>query len=343
MSEDAAAPRRRVPFRPRPRLATLGVAVASAIGAVQFLPPPESGVPGPFTRLVATPQATASPDAFGRSGAVRTLFALPGEPMQFPLTVSDPRGLRYRWVPLATGRTPEAAVRLLGARPAAPSEPGFYRLAITGPDSGAAEVVVQAPVLAVLAPFQQKVGGVLNGYRIGTYVAERLRGQEEVPQGFVEVWPEVLELRVSENLRLSDFLTHDSRQEAVWPKYVALSPRLLDKLELVIAEVERERPAGVPVTVSVHSGFRTPAYNARVERAARDSRHQHGDAADVAIDANGDGRLTAADGQLVARAVDRVERAHPELTGGLGLYVSRRYRTPYVHIDARGARARWRG
>jgi uncharacterized protein YcbK (DUF882 family) len=124
---------------------------------------------------------------------------------------------------------------------------------------------------------------------------------------------------------------------------VALSPRLLDKLELVIAEVARERPAGAPMSVAVKSGFRTPAHNAGVKAAARDSRHQQGDAADVAIDANADGRLTAADGQLVARAVELVERAHPDLAGGLGLYTSRRYRTPYVHIDARGARARWRG
>jgi hypothetical protein len=29
--------------------------------------------------------------------------------------------------------------------------------------------------------------------------------------------------------------------------------------------------------------------------------------------------------------------------GGLGLYTSRRYRTPYVHIDARGKRSRWQG
>ena len=93
----------------------------------------------------------------------------------------------------------------------------------------------------------------------------------------------------------------------------------------------------------VHSGFRTPAHNAGVWRAARDSRHQYGDAADVAIDANGDGRVTLADELLVARAVDQVEDEHPDLVGGLGLYTSGRYRTPYVHIDTRGKRSRWKG
>lgn len=328
----------------RHQLTSLAVAMAGAVGALQFLPRNPALPPSPIARFVAGgPAAAASPDAFGRSGAVRTIFTLPSEAVQFPITVSDPRGLRYRWVSVDGRRANGMLSPLVAGSPEAPPEPGFYRLALTGPDSGALETVVESPVVAVMAPFRAKVGGVLNGYRIGTYVAERLRSNEDVPDGFIEVWPEALDLQVSENLRLADFITHDARQEAVWPKYVALSPLLLDKLELVIAEVDRERPVRGRMLVAVQSGFRTPAYNARVERAARDSRHQHGDAADVAIDANGDGRLTAADGQLVARAVDRVERDHPELMGGLGLYMSRRYRTPYVHIDARGARARWRG
>ena len=115
--------------------------------------------------------------------------------------------------------------------------------------------------------------------------------------------------------------------------------------ELVIARIGSWRgdTANVRVGVSVHSGFRTPLYNRTVKRSARDSRHQYGDAADVTIDANGDGQYTLADSKLVVRAVEEVEGEHPDLVGGLGLYTSRRYRTPYIHIDARGTRARWRG
>lgn len=319
----------------------LVVACIAALGAVQFLPTHVRSV-RPFSRIAA-PVATASADAFGRSGSVTTLFALPGDGVRFPLTVPDARALRYRWIAIDGRPASEASQVLVQGRPVAPAAPGFYRLAVARSDSVGEETVVESPVLAVMAPFRAKIGGILNGYRIGTYVSERLRSRSDAPEGFVEVWPEALGLQVSQHLRLADFLTRDPKQEGVWPKYVALSPRLLDKLELVIAEVSRDRPAGIPLALAVQSGFRTPAYNARVSRAARDSRHQHGDAADVALDANADGRLTAADGQLVARAVDRVERAHPDLAGGLGLYVSRRYRTPYVHIDARGARARWRG
>ena len=88
-----------------------------------------------------------------------------------------------------------------------------------------------------------KVGGILNGYRIGTYVAERLRSSEGVPDGFIEVWPEAVDLQVTSNLRLSDFITHDARQETVWPKYVAMSPRLLDKLYPYLARSPVSLPA----------------------------------------------------------------------------------------------------
>src|SRR5947208_11716919 len=110
---------------------------------------------------------------------------------------------------------------------------------------------------------------------------------------------------VSKHFRLGDFLTHDTQAD-VWPKYVALNPRLLDKLELVVAEVAKMRgvSADSMVTLDVHSGFRTPAHNARVERAARDSRHQYGDAADIVIDADGDGRITRLDQRIVVNAVD---------------------------------------
>ena len=60
-------------------------------------------------------------------------------------------------------------------------------------------------------------------------------------------------------------------------------------------------------------------------------------------DANGDGRVTLADELLVARAVDQVEDEYPDLVGGLGLYTSGLYHTPYVHIDTRGKRSRWKG
>jgi hypothetical protein len=102
----------------------------------------------------------------------------------------------------------------------------------------------------------------------------------------------------------------------------------------------------------VRSGFRTPAHNLAVrnEGSARDSRHQFGDAADVFIDQqgngkmsdlNGDGKVSFADVKLILDAVERVEARYPELVGGTGLYAYSGRSGPFAHIDVRGTRARW--
>jgi hypothetical protein len=161
--------------------------------------------------------------------------------------------------------------------------------------SGDVRRVIDAPTLAVKVPFARKLGAVLNGYRIGTYLAERLGAGHDRPDGFVEVAAHQLDLPLTKHFRLGDFLTHDAQES--WPRYAAVSPKLLDKLELVLAEIARVngRDPEVSVSVEVNSGFRTPLHNRRVRLAAGDSRHQYGDAADVKVDANFDGRFTAVD------------------------------------------------
>ena len=198
--------------------------------------------------------------------------------------------------------------------------------------------------LAVMVPFEEKKGGWLDGYRIGTYLAERLHSrQSERPAGFVQVTAATAELPISKHLRLADFLNQDDQE--TWPRYAAVNPRVLDKLELVLEQLQRWRGgerSQLQMVFDLHSTFRSPAHNLNVRRAAHDSRHQYGDAVDVAIDADGDGRMTVRDAKLVAQAVEIVEFRYPDLIGGMGLYTSRRYRHPYVHIDARGTRARWK-
>ena len=39
--------------------------------------------------------------------------------------------------------------------------------------------------------------------------------------------------------------------------------------------------------------------------------------------------------------VDRVEAKYPELVGGAGIYRDNGVHGPFIHIDARGKRARW--
>lgn len=322
----------------------LGLILFATLGALQFREP-SSAFGGPplvafLTRSI--PITAPSATAFGESGGVLLKFAMPGESVEYPLDVhGDPTALSYSWVALDDTMSVVASRPLAGARVQAPEIPGFYRLAI---GRGQKRRVVDGLTVAVLVPFKEKEGAMLKGYRIGTYLAERLAGNQDPPEGFLEVNESDVNLPISKHLKVGDFLNHDS--QATWPRYAAVSPRLLDKIELVISELARWHGGttdDVRLSLDVHSGFRAPAHNRQIERAARDSQHQYGDAADVAIDANGDGRYSEVDSRMVGLAVEIVELRHPDLVGGLGIYTSGHTHTTYVHIDARGKRVRWRG
>lgn len=324
-------------------LVTVALFAAAAAGALQFRSPVSSFAMKPFGTFLAKtlPVAVPSPSAFGTSGGVLLRFALPGGYLVYPLDVhGDPTALSYGWVRVGDTSMVTAPRLLTGAQVQSPSKPGFYRLALV---RGQQHRVVEGLTVAVLVPFEEKSGGMLKGYRIGTYLGERLVGGPPTPEGFLEITERDVDLPISKNLKVSDFLNHDGQTS--WPRYAAISPKLLDKIELVVTELVRWHGSGSPVSLAldVKSGFRAPDHNARVKRAARDSQHQYGEAADVAIDANGDGEYTAMDSRMVGLAVEIVELKHPELVGGLGMYTSGHTRTTYVHIDARGKRARWRG
>jgi hypothetical protein len=233
--------------------------------------------------------------------------------------------------------------RLFGDSPDE-SRPGVYK---------AAEDIMGRPFAFIsLIPFGSKAGGAVGDYRVGFWPSERRRTRSDAyenPEGFIEVTPENQDTYVSEHFRLRDFLTHD--QKDVWPKYLVLREALVDKLELVIDDLAAH---GVRVEhMVVMSGFRTPQYNAQgVGRGgrARDSRHQFGDAADVFVDNDGNGRMDdlnhdrrvdSRDARVILQAVERVERAHPELVGGASVYRATKAHGPFAHMDTRGARARW--
>lgn len=204
--------------------------------------------------------------------------------------------------------------------------------------------------LFVMRPFGAKRGEVLNGYRLGRWPAERWLMAKNYfnPDGFVEVTTANARLHLSEHFVLGDFVTHDQTDK--WPKYVVLEEKLIDKLELVMQALNAR---GVRASSAVVlSGFRAPYYNERGvgEGMARASRHQYGDAADVIVDSNGDGRMDdlSGDGRIdlrdtdvLNRAVSDVEKKYPHLAGGLGRYHAIGPRGPFAHIDVRGTSARW--
>jgi hypothetical protein len=134
---------------------------------------------------------------------------------------------------------------------------------------------------------------------------------------------------------------------------VVIDLKLIDKDELVLQDLKEH---GInPNGVKVMSGFRTPQYNSGGGdprgRAAL-SRHMYGDANDIFIDNDGngqmddlnhDGRVNIADAKVIQDAVNRVERAHPSLIGGCGIYSGTSAHGPFTHIDTRGYPARWIG
>lgn len=329
----------------RPALiVTIGLIVLATLGALEFKNPGGGFGSKPFGTFLSRrlPSAAPSPTAFGASGGVLLKFAMPGASLEYPLDVhGDPTALSYSWVRVGDSSVSETARPLAGADVVAPQKPGFYRLALVKDDN---RHIIEGLTVAVLVPFEEKEGVMLNGYRIGTYLAEKLASKQTPPEGFLEITPRDVDLPISRHLKVGDFLNHDSQD--TWPRYTAVSPRLLDKIELVITELARWHGGtaeDVSLALDVKSGFRAPDYNRRIRRAAKDSQHQYGDAADVAIDANGDGRYSSVDSRMVGLAVEIVELKHPDLVGGLGIYTSGHTRTTYVHIDARGKRARWRG
>ena len=273
----------------------------------------------------------------GRSGRLRAAIQAPGEPVAAD---SLPPGAHIEF---DTGSADDTL-----SSPVAPKVAGVWQLAIRMGN-------VIRPVtdfnMITLRPFTDKQRGRIGSYQLGSWPTEggRIRRGYITPSGFIEVTRENQDTWVSDHFRLRDFLTKG--QGNVWPKYLVLETKLLDKLELVLAELEAM--GHVTDSVRVMSGFRTPSYNesgGNPSGRAALSRHMYGDAADIFIDNDGngnmddlnrDGRVNIGDARVIEQAVERVERAHPALLGGTGIYPGTSAHGPFIHIDTRGFRARW--
>lgn len=327
------------------------VVPASSMAAIVEMPgSEESASPAPGLEV------GLHPDAHGKSGVLYTMQALPGAELIVPLEwrSSPPEQGWYSWISASVGAQ-KAATPVEGAsapldpkgKVRVPTEPGLYHLMV---GAGEESVVLDDLTMVVRVPFARKKGTHLQGYFIGRFPTEG-KGRTDryaPPAGFIEVTRENQNLQLSEHFKLREFLTKD--QHNVWPKYVVVEPLLLEKLELVMQELN---DMGIPAKrMHVMSGFRTPQYNARGLRQGRAnlSRHQYGDAADVWIDndgdgymddLNGDGKRDTGDARVMLRAVERVTARYPELTGGAGIYKANAAHGPFIHIDVRGTKARW--
>ncbi len=276
----------------------------------------------------------------GESGKLRAQIQQPGEALS---------GDTLRAGAVATFSS-GAAAESSAAVVTAPSKTGIWSLAIAL--GNAIRPVTDFSVITLL-PASQKRAGKIGLYYIGNWPSGRtsLKADYTPPGGFIEVTPQTQNTALSDHFRLRDFFPHD--QQAVWPKYIVVKMKLVDKLELVLDDL---RAHGIRTDrVIVMSGFRTPQYNVRGGDArgrAALSRHMYGDAADIFIDNDGnggmddlnrDGRVNIGDARVIQAAATRVEAAHPSLIGGVGVYAGTSAHGPFTHIDTRGYPARWLG
>ena len=271
---------------------------------------------------------------------VLAFFVLPRERLE--LSVDKPGTATFRAVAdEPASLTAKAPGRWLWQAPAAV---GLYPVRIERHDG--AHMTLN---LFVMAPLSEARDGRLRGYRLGHYPGRPLRDLPIYlpPRGFVVVTPDNENTQVSPHFTLKQFLC---KQAGDYPKLVALRARLLLKLEHLLQVVNGK---GLRCdTFAVLSGFRTPAYNAAIGN-VRYSRHQWGGAADIFIDENPrDGVMDDLDGNGVVDGRDadwlfdliegQVGRQEYEpFIGGLGKYGTTTTHGPFVHVDARGFRARW--
>jgi len=285
--------------------------------------------------------AALSAPARGESGKLRVRIQHPGTPVSPILADTLTPGAATTF---SSGGTAEPTTGY-----AAPGKAGIWSMALKV--GNAIKPLADFSVIT-LRPAADKKSGRLGLYYIGNWpAAKKVRPGVvyEPPNGFIEVTQQTQNTPLSDHFRLRDFFPHD--QQNVWPKYIVVDTKLIDKLELILTDLEARgiKPGGVRVM----SGFRTPQYNSGVGDTggrASLSRHMYGDAADIFIDNDGngamddlnkDGRVNIADAAVIREAAARVERAHPSLIGGTGVYSATSAHGPFTHIDTRGYSARW--
>jgi hypothetical protein len=152
---------------------------------------------------------------------------------------------------------------------------------------------------------------------------------------------------VSPHFQLGQFVC---KQAGGPPEYLVLRQPLLVKLEEVLAQVNAQgREAH---TFTLLSAYRTPSYNAAIGNVTTFSRHHYGDAADIFVDVDGDGRMddlnrdgryTLADAHWLGQLVQNVQDDSGDLVGGLGTYSPTSGHGAFVHVDVRGFQAHWGG
>ena len=257
----------------------------------------------------------------------------------------------------------------------APEAPGWQKIGLvveekmTYPDNatpaGALPAAFSArrEILAMVQyPYDAKGSGVIEGYPIGVYpdpnspqantYVERHKSLYEPPKWFIKVTPETENLKLSPHFTLGEFAPGT---EAGKVRFMVVKPELLRFLE-AYREAVRAR-WGDSARIRIHRGYLSPYERTRL--AARGvnytlfNRYQYGDAAALAVDIDGSGKMgdLNKDGQVdqadAVAALEVAERLQKELKlpGGIGMLEKPHEPDwpagPSVAIDLRGVQTRW--
>jgi hypothetical protein len=203
--------------------------------------------------------------------------------------------------------------------------------------------------LVNVVPYTAMRNGKLDGYRIGEYAAQPLKGLEqyERPKGFVRLAEHNDDLWVSDHYRMRDF---QCKLDGT-TKFLVLRTDALVKLEILQHELLVRHNLKFD-RFTIMSGYRTPYYNAKIGNETGYSRHLYGDAMDIFIDQNADGkmddvnrdgRIDTGDARFLLRVAASIDESKEWgwLKGGAGVYHANSAHGPYIHVDARGYVARW--
>ncbi len=281
--------------------------------------------------------------------ALKPLFVLPGQDVWLP-DVSEQESLPQGFTPgqyqyIYQLYLPQHRITKGYKHYRAQQRPGFKKVSfMAGTDTA---------LVITMLPYDSLVDGAINGYVLGKYPDPHKTGKGVVaahidsylpPKGFIEITPEIETLHVSEHFVIGDFSRRWER--GVYPRYIVLDPRVPQVLEAVMDSLES---MGLPSQLKILSGYRSPLVNRRKGR-KRWSQHQYGRACDFYVDGdnnnrmddlNGDGRSNRKDAKFLADIAEKVLQ-DMGIEGGIGYYRGRRQGTPFIHVDVRGFRARWK-
>lgn len=123
-------------------------------------------------------------------------------------------------------------------------------------------------------------------------------------------------MKLTVNFSLKEFACHDGTP--VPPELIQTVKKLAENLEIIRKEV------GKPLKIL--SGYRTPAWNKRVE-GAKSSNHMLGRAADITVE--------GIPPKAIADTIERLIKEGKLPPSGLGRYKG------FTHYDIRGKNSRW--